>query len=319
MRILEKIRRHSAVASGDFAKIFKQVAPPPLPAAATRLIAEINRPDPDPAQLVKVISAMPDLSAHVMRTVNSSFFSLQHRVTSVAHAVTLLGLRHIRPIALSFTMIGAVPRPEEALFDHEGFWTDSLVRALLARSFARTRKRGEEEEAFTAMLLADVALPVLLSSWQEYYAPVVERWQESTDRLSNIERHDFRWDHAQAGAWILESWGLPEELVCFVGVHNLSVSQLRELGLDDTIAVTVATASLAPSMLKPDLERAKQLVDAAAGTFSLSEGALAELITGVRKELEELRGLFGLQSRNVATVFNELMAAASTGKSEVLT
>lgn len=52
-------------------------------------------------------------------------------------------------------MIDAVPRPAGDLFDHGAFWTDSLVRALLARAFVAGRGRAEAEEAFATMLLAD--------------------------------------------------------------------------------------------------------------------------------------------------------------------
>ncbi len=47
MGIFAKIRRHAAVAGGDFASMFKDVEIPLLPAAVTRLIAEINQPEHD--------------------------------------------------------------------------------------------------------------------------------------------------------------------------------------------------------------------------------------------------------------------------------
>lgn len=70
------------------------------------------------------------------------------------------------------------------------------------------------------MLLSDIALPVLLGSWGEYYRPLIEQWRDALERLSQAERASFQWDHAQAGAWILQNWEFPAELVCFVGLHT---------------------------------------------------------------------------------------------------
>ncbi len=88
-------------------------------------------------------------------------------MTSVKHAVTLLGLRHIRSIALAYGTMAALPKPEGHLFDQEAFWTHSLLRAILSRSLSKRMFSHQFEEAFTASLLADIALPVLLSVWRE--------------------------------------------------------------------------------------------------------------------------------------------------------
>lgn len=83
MGFLTKIRRHAAVATGDFAVMFKDVEIPPLPAAITRLITEINQPEPDIERLAKLISSSAGLAAKVIKTVNSALYALRTPVTSV--------------------------------------------------------------------------------------------------------------------------------------------------------------------------------------------------------------------------------------------
>ncbi len=307
MGLLKRIRRHAWVATGNFASMFKEVEIPPFPAAAARLIAEINRPEPDMKRLVKVLSSNPELSAKVIQTANCALFSVRNRATTVSHAVNLLGLRHIRTIAFSFTVMQSVPRPESALFEHEAFWADSLFRAFLARAFARSTGTGDAEEAFTAMLLADVALPVLLCAWREYYEPVIEAWRRGGARLSAIERETFKWDHAQAGAWILQSWGFPEEMVCLVGVHNLGREEILGMDLGGTPALPMGVASLAPSILQPGAGRTETLARGAALAFSLSSPDLERILQEVRQETEEALGLFGLDSGAVSTLFDQLL------------
>ena len=90
-----------------------------------------------------------------------------------------------------------------------------------------------------------------------------------------MERGDFGWDHAQAGAWILGTWDFPEETVCFAGAHTLPTESLRELDLHDTIALPMTVAALAPSVLKPDRERSVLLVREAEAALGLGSEALA--------------------------------------------
>jgi HD-like signal output (HDOD) protein len=313
MELFRKIRRHFAVAGGDFETMFRNVEIPPLPAGAARLVRELNRSEPDLKRLAMTISAQPELSASVLRTVNSAYYSLPHRVKTVHHAIVLLGPQRVRSIALSHAMIEAVPRPAGDVFDHGAFWTDSLVRALLARAFTAERGEAEAEEAFATMLLADVALPVLLCSWREYYSPVLVKWGSEGGRLSGVERGDFGWDHAQAGAWILRTWDFPEETVCHAGAHTLPMESLRELDLHETIALPMTVAALAPSVLKKDAERSVLLVREAAVAFGLGSEALAGLLCGVRDRVEEMRGLFSLEDRGASGVLDELAEIASTG------
>ena len=295
LKIFTRIRRHAAISTGNFERLFHNIAITPLPVAISRLLEEINKPEPDLEQIGLLIGALPEISAQVLKTVNSSLFNLRSPVLSIQHAVSLLGLDHIRSLILSFVAVNGVPRPGQPLFDHQAFWTDSLVRALVARAFAHRLCPANQDDAFTAMLIADVALPVLLTSWSEYYEPVVEEWLAGTEHLSTIEERHFGWNHAQAGAWILENWQFPEELICFVGIHNRDPDSLAELDLGDTIALPLMTASLLPSSLHREKEERSQLfVLAAMERFEMSGEDLVAFLEEVEQGFLEIYELLGL-------------------------
>ncbi len=317
MGILAKIQRHAAVASADFASMFKQVEIPPLPAAATCLIAEINKPEPDIGQLEKLISSTAGIAAKVLKTVNSALFAPRVPIGNVKHAVALLGFRNIRSIALGYATMEALPAPKGDLFDHEAFWTDSLVRAMLARSFSKKGFKQQLEDVFSASLLADVALPILLHAWQEYYEPIIREWTESPRRLSEIEREHFSWDHAQAGAWIVQSWGFPEEMVCYIGAHNLSWEKIQEHELEDTIAVPMAVATLSSSVLKPNLEDAPHVFGAAIERLSMTSSDFLQCLAEVEESLEEILEMFGLPDRNSGRILGDLATVATCEDEEV--
>ena len=311
MGLFDKIRRHAAVARGDFDAIFKDVEIPPLPAAVNQLLGEINKPDPDIDHLVKLISASPEIAAKTIQTVNSSLFSPRLPVADVKRAVTLLGLKNIRSIALAYATMDALPKPPGKLFNHNAFWSDSLLQAALARAFAKKNFSSQLEEVFTASLLADLAIPVLLCVWRDYYEPVIDEWNQSTTgHLSVIEREHFGWDHAQAGAWVIQSWEFPEEMVCYLGLHNMPMDKIKEAGLEDTIVVPMAVAALVPSVLKPDSEASNQAFVAAVEWLSIDPHEFEECINEVKESLGEILEMFGLADRNAFRILDDLIAAA---------
>ncbi len=310
IKLFTRIRRHAAISTGNFESLFHKIKISSLPVAISRLLEEINKPEPDLDQIGRLIGALPEISTQVLKTVNSSLFQLRSPVLSIQHAVSLLGLDHIRSITLSFAAVKAVPRPKDALFDHQAFWGDSLLRALVARNFARTYCPEHCDDAFTAMLIADVALPMLLNNWSEYYQPVVREWISSGERLSEIEGRHFGWNHAQAGAWILQKWKFPEQLICFVGIHNKRPELVAELELEHTIALPLIIASLLPSSLPRMDKRASAFVDAAMNYFSLAPDELADLMQNVEEgffEIHELMGLCQVGKQHVLEAVNAVL------------
>ena len=203
----------------------------------------------------------------------------------------------------------ALPKPKGKLFDQEALWVDSLIMAILAKSFTKRFLPGQEEEAFVSALLSDLALPVLLLSWEEYYSPIIDEWQSRSERLSEIERKHFGWDHGQAGAWIVKSWNFSEEMICYIGAHNLTYEGLKDYKLEDTIALPIALSSMAPSVLKPDPERSDTFVNTTIQVLRITPSDLIEAVKEVKESFHEVRKLFELPVRNSDQIFYDLTQA----------
>jgi HD-like signal output (HDOD) protein len=311
MGMFAKIRRHAAMASGNFNAIFKGVEIPPLPIVIQRLITEINKDNLDINTLAKLISSATGISAKVIKTVNSSYYSPRSPVTEIKQAVMFLGINNIRSLVLAYAAMEALPKPKGDIFDHEAFWIDSLLKAFLSRGLTTLCfSKDLGEEAFTASLISDVALPVLLSVWGDYYEPIIREWRKSSDHLSTIERNQFGWDHAQAGAWVVQSWGFPDQLVCYIGAHNLSIQKIRKLELDDTIVVPMSIAALSSSVLKQDGQSNQAMYSHALELMDITPADFSALIESIRESFNEVLNLFGLPNRGADNILEQLIARA---------
>lgn len=305
LRFLKKFSQYATLLTGDFARIFKEFSPPPLPQVVLRILDRIAQADTTPADIAPLIEKDPALATQVLKLVNSAFFGLSRNITNIREATTLLGLREIETLVLSYGVVKTLKDPGVEGFDLAVFWTDSLFRALFARELARERK-FDAEEAFAGALLADVALPVLLTDWYEGYRRVYEAWQADRGRpLHEVEREILSWDHAQAGAWVLRNWKLPDVLVCCVGLHTRSLTEIAEIGFLEGPVGVVALASRLPSVSAPT--RATGLLSEAP-LLRFSPATIAAAAERILENFEEIASCLGVEVRPPLEVVEALKA-----------
>lgn len=300
---LKKASQYATLLTGDFARIFKDFSPPPLPQIVTRILEKISDPETAPAEVAPLIEKDPALSGQVLKLVNSAYFGLPRKISRISEATSLLGLKEIETLVLSYGVVKVLEDPEVEGFDLQIFWEDSIFRALMAREMARSLDL-EAEEAFAGALLEDVALPVLLTHWYQGYRKVYEKWQANRERyLHEVEREVLSWDHAQAGAWVLKNWKLPDVLVCCVGLHVKPLTEIAELGFLKTPVGVVALASRVPSVSQPEQTRGLQ---EEAPLLGLSMGEVAAMAEKVVETFEEFAACLGLDIRPPWTVVENL-------------
>ena len=280
MGLLEKIRRNAALATGDFERIFGDFTLPPCPEVVLKLTEAVNDPDVFIDHVVQILETDPALTSLILKTVNSALYGLPGNVSSVSKAASILGLKEIENIALGYAMRKAVKDPGLHDFNFSTFWTDSLYRALFAKH-AALALNVEAEEAFAAGLLQDMAIPLLLTQWFDVYQPVYDEWIASGRPIHEVEKDLLSWNHCQAAAWIAGNWGLPDLMVCCVGLHSALPGEIRDLELENTAVTAVALSSLATPAFR-NAGMAGNLVDQAT-----EAGLDMEKLFGITEDVED--------------------------------
>ena len=305
-RLIKKFSQYATLLTGDFARIFKDFSPPPLPQVVIQVLDRLSQPEVTSVEIASLIEKDPALAAQVLKLVNSAYFGLSRSITSIREATTLLGLKEIKTLVLSYGVVKTVQDPQREGFDLAVFWEDSLFRALFARELAR-HKGFNVEEAFSGALLEDVALPVLLTNWYEGYRKVYETWQADRTRfLHEVEKDMLSWDHAQAGAWVLRNWKLPSVLVCCVGLHTHSLVEIAEMGFLETPIGVVALASKLPSVTTP---KALKELKTEAPLLGVSLNTIAVLAEKVLETFEEIASCLGLKVKPPVSVVESLKSS----------
>lgn len=283
----------STVASSSLETLFASAQIPALPQSAVRLLELSQDPENGPPEYALPIEADPGLSTQVLRFVNSSYFGFSREISSVRHALALVGVRSVKNFVLWSAVFGISPKPKCGPFDVRSLWQDSLRRALFARSLGKQLGKNDSEDVFTAALLQDMAIPLLASQLPKEYGDLLERRQHGRTRLSELEEAKFGWNHAAAAGILARRWLLPERFASLIEKHLHLDGEIDGRKVD--AETTVALSSLLPASKDDRWPEAGRFVE----TFERLGGKESELETlfaSVDEQFEKFAPTLNLSS-----------------------
>ena len=191
---------------------------PSFPVVVTEAMRQLRDPELSLSDIATGLMRDPKVTVRILNLANSPAYSLRHPVRNVQHAVSLLGRSEVEALLLSVAVRGVMPKTPR-WFDDARFWQASARRAASARALAKKLHPSTANEAFTAALLQDMAVPLLAKARKEYRA-VRDAWAGGDDPLGELERDRLGFDHATIAAAMSERWGFPEKLIVAIGGHH---------------------------------------------------------------------------------------------------
>ena len=193
---------------------------PTLPGIAFKLIEEVRKEKPQLNEIISLISSDPPLSAEILKCVNSPLYGLNTRVSSVEHAVNMLGLNNVKNLAQSFSLVKGFEQEGAFRFDYKSFWKDSLVSAHSAKLIASCVEPDVSEDAFFIGLMHNLGILALAVSLPRQYSLVLKEMQTSGATHHEAEGHVLGFNHMEVGQRLMKSWQLPEIFCLPVAFHH---------------------------------------------------------------------------------------------------
>jgi diguanylate cyclase (GGDEF)-like protein len=193
---------------------------PTLPGIALKIMDAMRQEEPNLDEITKLIASDPSLSVEVLKCINSPFYSLQAKITSVNHAVSMMGFNTVKYLALSFSLVKNFKPEGPFSFDYNSFWKDSLIGAASARALAADVLPEFSEDAFFLGLLHNLGILTLVRCLPKQYSLVIKEMQTSGCSYHEAEDLMLGFNHMAIGRHLIESWGLPELLYLPIGFHH---------------------------------------------------------------------------------------------------
>jgi HD-like signal output (HDOD) protein len=184
------------------------------------------------------------MSAKLLQLVNSAFFGIDQRISSIERTVTLLGFVRIKALVLTEQIFRTFPPPHDLPeLTMDRLWRHALRIAEMGRSISRLEKQTGDrpDQAFMAGLLHDIGLLVLASHQGQALEEMCCQAKASGQPLHALEKERWGVCHADVGAFLLQLWGLPPRIVEAVKAHHTPMDVAYN-GICALTAVHVADA-----------------------------------------------------------------------------
>lgn len=183
------------------------------------LTSDINASAKD---IVRVIECDPIMTVKILKAINSSFYGLPQKVTSVQRAVVHIGINTIKNIALGVAAMGMLNADNEADFNTSNFLLHSLTTAAISKMLAERigLPSTVSGDCFVAGLLHDFGKVVFAQFMPAEFKLALEKSKEQQLPLHQTELEFIGLNHSQAGKMLAEKWELSELLIDAIAHHH---------------------------------------------------------------------------------------------------
>ncbi len=184
---------------------------PSIPHLLQRILNLADDPRTSCADLEELVSHEPGLSARLLKTVNSAYYSLPNKISSIRHTMILLGFSTVKSVASGIILMNTfdnIPGLErDYIFQiwKRGLTCANLVRILSLREVATLR-----DDLFLAAMVHDVGHLVLAQFFREKYIPLLKNtgFPKVTEELEAVKI-----DHAEIAGELIKQWNFPDNVV----------------------------------------------------------------------------------------------------------
>ena len=207
------------------------ISVPPQPQIMVDLQMEQLMPDPDLKAIARLISQDPGLSGSLLKVVNSAFFGLTNRISSIQQAVNLLGVSRVVNIVNAQSIRGELT--DETIVNLNRFWDSAQDIAVTCMTLAKRIGCVEPDEAYALGLFHNCGIPLMLSRFPYYIEVMEESYAQNDVRIVDVENQRMNTNHAVIGYYTAKSWRLPPHLCeAIASHHNAEQTFLSPLGKD---------------------------------------------------------------------------------------
>lgn len=269
---------------------------PPLSPTVAKVLALCNKRDTSPVELNKVVSIDPVLTGNVLRLINSAYYGMSQKITSVVRAITMLGINTVRNLLLSTAVLSTLSKKNNFnSLNANLFWEHSLATGVTAKLIAIRHRIPMDvvETYFIAGLLHDIGKIPLNNRFSEEYKTAIEDADQHGQPLFIAESHSFGIDHTDIGKLIASKWSLGDDISDAIEYHHAPADYEGE---HKNIVFIIALADYFVNSLKigysGSLHRAEippVILKYLKEHLGLTLNSLGEIIKEIASEVEKSR------------------------------
>lgn len=196
---------------------------PSLSTTVAKVLQVCNDPNSSANDLNRVISYDPVLTGQILKLINSAYYGLPNRITSLTRAIIMLGVNTVKNLVLATSVLATCNGLSSPRFlTVNDFWAHCLCVGVLSKLIAM--KSGvppiDQEEYFVGGLLHDLGKLPMLACFPDLYRRSLQSAENENIQLVMSETMHIGFNHCEVGGLIAAKWNLGQTLRDVINQHH---------------------------------------------------------------------------------------------------
>jgi HD-like signal output (HDOD) protein len=182
----------------------------------------VSQPNVSASELTEVIEKDPNLTVRVMKLANSAYYGLPQKISTLSHAVMILGFKTVRNLVTSIYMHDAFFSSKVATdkISTNKIWWHLIATAVATESVSNAVGYINKEETFLVGMIHDLGKMVVAKLFPSYTNAIVELASRASITYFDAEQKLELPDHVSIVEHLVEKWGFPKEIKTAVALHH---------------------------------------------------------------------------------------------------
>lgn len=199
-------------------QLLKGITVPPQPQIMVDLQMEMAKPDVSMDTITAIITKDVGLAGCILKVVNSPYFGLRNKITSIKQALSLLGIANITNIVNSLSIRSSLT--DISIIELTQFWDNAVDVAMVCAAISRFTGVSSADEAYTLGLFHNAGIPLLMGKFDHYPTALEHAYAEPKRRITDVENDLIDCNHAVVGYFVAKAWKLPSYISEAIADHH---------------------------------------------------------------------------------------------------
>jgi len=193
---------------------------PTIPMVSQRIMEIAGDEKASFKDFVRIIEKDQALAAKILRVANSAFYGFLSRVSSLEHALVILGINEVKSIVLGCSVYNFFSHGQNDAFDRTRFWKHAITCSQVAKLLGAHFNTRNGDSLFLAGLIHDIGKVVLDQYFHEDFLQIIEHISLTKTTFSKAEKKILGTTHCQIAAKVLKQWRFPDEVIMQILYHH---------------------------------------------------------------------------------------------------
>jgi len=205
----------------DLEKLIQRIEQiPTLPIVSQKILLLLSDENVSLPKVASLIERDQALAVKILKVANSAFYGTLSKVSTIDHALVILGIEEVRSILLAFSIHNFFSQHKDGHFDRTRFWKHSVVCSQIAKYLARYFNVVRDDTIFLAGLIHDMGKVVFDQYFHEDFLKIIDYISTNNESFSRGEKQVLGITHYQVAAKLLQQWKFPEKVTMQVFYHH---------------------------------------------------------------------------------------------------